>query len=105
MLTEETTCVNIVLNIVYFIQLVLNYITGSQNVQLTWSPSSSNTSSVKESFVICQMEWYNIEISRKSNFLRLVVNKAYEVHENVSVTDFTGNLSLGKLTGMHATVE
>lgn len=76
-------------------QLVLNYSNASQNVQLTWSPP--NTSSIKGSFVICQMEWYNIEISRKGAFLHMLVNKAYEVAENISITDFTGNLVLGKL--------
>ena len=60
-------------------------------------PSSNTT---HDSYVICQQEWYHVQVIKQGSRISMVVNEAFEVtDEIVDGDDMMGSLSLGQLTG------
>ena len=83
-----------------FFKLVLKYVNEFlPPVELTWSPTSS--SDLSDSYVICQMKWYHIKISKKDNTLKMIVNGGVEVMTSVSdTTAINGTVLLGQPLGI-----
>ena len=78
-------------------QLVLNYTNESGGSQLSWMPSSNTT---HDSYIICQLEWYHVHITKHATKLSMVINKTFEVTSAIlDGGDLMGSLFLGQITG------
>ena len=78
-------------------QLVLNYTSESSSTKLSWMPSSNTT---HDSYIICQLDWYNVQITKRGTKFSMIINKAFEASsEVVDGNGMMGTLSLGDLSG------
>ena len=85
-------------------QLVLRYVSGFDPVELRWTPTSSSGGHLSGSYIICQLEWYSVKITKLGSSLTLVVNGVNQVHATVPDTQgmvgavHLGNSASGKCT-------
>ncbi len=60
-------------------------------------PSSNTT---HDSYVICQLEWYHVHITKHATKLSMVINKTFEVTSAIlDGGDLMGSMFLGQITG------
>ena len=60
-------------------------------------PTSNTT---RGSYIICQREWYHVQVTKQGSRISMVVNEAFEVTDEVVDGDyFMGTFSLGHLAG------